>query len=90
MSAVNKVLEIIDSYPISHRGLTFSQLVMSLDLDVGFVARDLLALGDDDFNTAIELIREWRVVKDGDTYRSMAHVAAVYALGGIPSAPSRP
>ena len=83
MRAVDTVLWIIESSPTAPRGLTFARLVMSLELDAGFVASDLLALGDGDLDTAIELIREWRMA-GGGVGKSMALVAATYAVEFAP------
>ena len=83
MRAVDTVLWIIESSPTAPRGLTFARLVMSLELDAGFVASDLLALGDGDLDTALELISEWRMA-GGGVGKSMALVAATYAVEFAP------
>lgn len=61
MRAIKKVKRFIEKSPISVEALTFSRLILSLESDVEFQLNELYRLNSDDFDLAIELLRDWRI-----------------------------
>jgi hypothetical protein len=59
--AIKKVKRFIEKSPNSIEGLTFSRLILSLESDVEFQLNELYRLNHDDFDLAIELLRDWRI-----------------------------
>ena len=61
MRAIKKVKKFIESSPASDQGLIFARLILALESGNEFPVKDLYKLNPDDFDMAIELMRDWRI-----------------------------
>ena len=61
MRAIKKVKKFIESSPSSDKGLIYSRLILALESGHEFAVKDLYKLDLDDFELAIELMRDWRI-----------------------------
>ena len=61
MRAIKQVKKLIENNPTSKAGLTFSKLVLSLESDVEFLVKDLYQLDTQEFDLAIEVLKDWRI-----------------------------
>jgi hypothetical protein len=61
MRAIKKVKKFIESSPTSVQGQTFARLILALESGIEFAVKDLYKLKPDDFDLAIELMRDWRI-----------------------------
>ena len=61
MRAIKKVKKFIEISPNSIEGLTFARVILALESDQEFPVTELDKLNSDDFDLAIELLRDWRI-----------------------------
>ena len=61
MRAIQKVKKFIEKYPNSIEGLTFAKVILALESGEDFPVTELYELNSDDFDLAIELLRDWRI-----------------------------
>jgi hypothetical protein len=61
MRAIKKVKKLIESSPSSLQGLIFARLILALESGHEFPVKDLYKLNLNDFDLAIELMRDWRI-----------------------------
>ena len=61
MRAIKKVKKFIERSPNSTEGITFAKLILSLESGKEFPVKQLYILNFDDFELAIELLRDWRI-----------------------------
>lgn len=61
MRAIKKVKKIIEKSPNSFEGLTFAKLILALESDELFAVSDLYKLNSNDFDLAVELMKDWRI-----------------------------
>ena len=61
MRAIKKVKKFIEKSPNSIEGLTFAKVILALESDQEFPVTELYKLNSDDFDLAIELLRDWRI-----------------------------
>ncbi len=77
MNAIKKVRRLIESNPLSHPATTLARLVRALESDEKFEIVNLYDLNFDNFNLAIDILKEWRL----DRYymsKAKLHDLAVY------------
>lgn len=61
MNAIKKTRKLIESNPNSESAQTLARLVRALESDEKFELADLYKLAYDDFNMAIDVLKEWRL-----------------------------
>jgi hypothetical protein len=61
MRAIKQVKKLIENNPSSKAGQTFSKLILSLESDVEFLVKDLYQLDSEEFDLAIEVLKDWRI-----------------------------
>lgn len=61
MRAIKKARKIIESDPTSKKATTLSKLIVSLETETDFPLKSLYHLNMDDFNLAMEVMRDWRL-----------------------------
>jgi len=61
MRAIKQVKKLIENNPSSKSGQTFSKLVLSLESDVEFLVKDLYLLDTQEFDLAMEVLKDWRI-----------------------------
>jgi hypothetical protein len=61
MRAIKKVKKFIESSPSSDKGLIYARLILALESGHDFAVKDLYKLDLNDFDLAIELMRDWRI-----------------------------
>ena len=61
MRAIKQVKKLIEKSPESKSGQTFSKLVLSLESDVEFLVKDLYSLDSEEFDLAMEVLKDWRI-----------------------------
>jgi hypothetical protein len=59
--AIKKVKKFIEKSPNSIEGLTFAKIILALESGEEFPVTELYKLNSDDFDLAIELLRDWRI-----------------------------
>jgi hypothetical protein len=59
--AIKKVKKFMERSPESTTGLVYSRLILSLESGKEFPVKELYNLNSDDFDLAIELLRDWRI-----------------------------
>jgi len=84
MRAIKKVKRLIEKSPESPTGLIFANLVLSLESDIEFSIKDLYLLTIEEFELAIDLLKDWRIdrfyigkakVFDSATHASSTHLS---------------
>jgi hypothetical protein len=61
MRSIKKVKKIIESDPQSVLAQTFAKLILSLETEQAFPMQTLYALNSNDFELAIEVLKDWRL-----------------------------
>jgi hypothetical protein len=61
MRAIKKARKIIETDPTSKKATTLSKLIVSLETETDFPLKSLYHLNMDDFNLAMEVMRDWRL-----------------------------
>ncbi len=61
MRSIKKVKKIIESNPQSALAQTFAKLILSLETEQAFPMQTLYALNSNDFELAIEVLKDWRL-----------------------------
>ena len=61
MRAIKKVKKFIERSPNSTEGITFAKLILALESDNEFPVIELYQLNSDEFDLAIELLKDWRI-----------------------------
>jgi hypothetical protein len=61
MRSIKKVKRIIESNPQSELAQTFAKLILSLETEQAFPMQTLYALNSNDFELAIEVLKDWRL-----------------------------
>jgi hypothetical protein len=61
MRAIKKVKRFIEHSPESTTGLVYSRLILSLEAEEIFPINELYKLNADDFELALELMKDWRI-----------------------------
>lgn len=61
MRAIKKARKAIELDPTSVTASTFAKLILSLENESDFSLKSLYQLNLDDFNLAIEVMRDWRL-----------------------------
>ena len=61
MRAIKKVKKFIEEAPSSPAALTFAGLILSLESGKDFPVKELYNLDSENFDLAIELMRDWRI-----------------------------
>jgi hypothetical protein len=61
MRAIKQVKKLIENNPTSRSGQTFSKLILSLESDVEFLVKDLYQLDTQEFDLAMEVLKDWRI-----------------------------
>ena len=61
MNAIKKTRKLIQTNPTSESAQTLAWLVRALESDEKFALSDLYKLGYDEFNIAIDVLKEWRL-----------------------------
>ncbi len=61
MRSIKKVKRIIESNPQSALAQTFAKLILSLETEQAFPMQTLYALNSNDFELAIEVLKDWRL-----------------------------
>ena len=61
MRAIKQVKKLIEKSPESKSGQTFSKLILSLESDVEFLVKDLYSLDSEEFDLAMEVLKDWRI-----------------------------
>ena len=61
MNAIKKTRKLIESHPTSESAQTLARLVRALESDEKFELASLYKLGYDEFNIAIDVLKEWRL-----------------------------
>ena len=61
MNAIKKTRKLIESNPSSESAQTLARLVRALESDEKFELTNLYKLGYDEFNIAIDMLKEWRL-----------------------------
>jgi hypothetical protein len=61
MRSIKKVKRIIEANPKSELAQTFSKLILSLETEQAFPMQTLYALNADEFDLAIEVLKDWRL-----------------------------
>jgi len=59
--AIKKVKKFMERSPESTTGLVYSRLLLSLESGEEFPVKQMYNLNSDDFDLAIELLRDWRI-----------------------------
>jgi hypothetical protein len=59
--AIKKVKKFIEEAPSSTEALTFAGLILSLESGKDFPVKDIYNLNAENFDLAIELMRDWRI-----------------------------
>jgi hypothetical protein len=86
MRAIKKAKKIIEKNPELAQARVLSQLVLSLESDTEFQIRQLYDLPQDEFDFAIQFLKEWRIDRHymgkAKTFDAAYHAHTV----GIPKA----
>lgn len=61
MNAIKKIRKFIQTDPLSETAKTLAGLVRALESDEAFAIGSLYGLDYDQFNLAIEMLKEWRL-----------------------------
>lgn len=61
MRAIKKAKKIIEKNPELAQARVLSQLVLSLESDTDFHIKQLYDLSQDDFDFAMQILKEWRI-----------------------------
>ena len=61
MRSIKQVKKIIEANPKSEVAQTFAKLILSLETEQAFPMQTLYALNTDDFELAIEVLKDWRL-----------------------------
>jgi len=61
MRAIKQVKKFIENNPTSKAAQTFSKLILSLESEVEFLMKDLYQLNIQEFDLAIEVLKDWRI-----------------------------
>ena len=61
MRAIKKIKKFIERSPNSTEGITFAELILALESDNEFPVIELYQLNYDEFDLAIELLKDWRI-----------------------------
>jgi hypothetical protein len=61
MRAIKQVKKLIEKKPDSKSGQTFSKLILSLESDVEFLVKDLYQLDPEEFDLAMDVLKDWRI-----------------------------
>ena len=61
MNAIKKARKHIENNPLSGSAKSLARLVRALESDEKFALADLYKLGYDEFNIAIDVLKEWRL-----------------------------
>lgn len=61
MRAIKKARKAIELAPTSGTASTFAKLILSLENESDFSLKSLYQLNLDDFNLAMEVMRDWRL-----------------------------
>lgn len=61
MRAIKKVKKFIEKSPSSTEGLTFAKVILALESGNEFPVTELYKLKSEEFDLAIELMRDWRI-----------------------------
>lgn len=61
MRSIKKVKKIIEADPKSELAQTFAKLILSLETEQAFPMQTLYALNTDQFELAIEVLKDWRL-----------------------------
>lgn len=61
MRAIKKARKVIELDPTSKKASTLAKLILSLETESDFPLRSLYHLNMDDFNLAMEVMRDWRL-----------------------------
>ena len=61
MRSIKKVKRIIESNPQSEVAQSFAKLILSLETEQAFPMQTLYALNSNDFELAIEVLKDWRL-----------------------------
>jgi hypothetical protein len=61
MRSFKKIKKIIEANPSSSVAQTFSKLILSLETEQAFPMQTLYALNANDFDLAIEVLKDWRL-----------------------------
>ena len=61
MRAIKKVKKFIERSPNSTEGIAFAKLILALESDNEFPVIELYQLNSDEFDLAIELLKDWRI-----------------------------
>jgi hypothetical protein len=84
MRAIKQVKKLIENNPSSKSGQTFSKLVLSLESDVEFLVKDLYQLDIQEFDLAIEVLKDWRIDRfylgKAKAFDSATHANALSAV----------
>jgi hypothetical protein len=59
--AIKKVKRFIENAPHSFEGLTFAKVILALESGHDFPVTDLYKLNAEEFELAIELLKDWRI-----------------------------
>jgi len=84
MRAIKQVKKLIENNPSSKSGQTFSKLVLSLESDVEFLVKDLYQLDTQEFDLAMEVLKDWRIDRfylgKAKAFDSATHALALSAV----------
>lgn len=84
MRAIKQVKKLIEKTPDSKSGRTFSKLILSLESDVEFLVKDLYQLDTQEFDLAIEVLKDWRIDRfylgKAKAFDSASHAQALAAV----------
>jgi hypothetical protein len=61
MRAIKQVKKLIENNPTSRSGQTFSKLILSLESEIEFSVKDLYQLDAQEFDLAMEVMKDWRI-----------------------------
>ncbi|WP_408597664.1 hypothetical protein [Limnohabitans sp.] len=61
MRAIKKARKLIEQDPATATAVVFAKLVLALEAEEDFSFKQLYELGIDDFELAIELLKDWRL-----------------------------
>jgi len=94
MRAIKKVKRLIEKSPESPTGLIFANLVLSLESDIEFSIKDLYVVTIEEFELAIDLLKDWRIDRfyigkakafDSATHASSTHLSTSKAQNTLTS-----
>ena len=84
MRAIKQVKKLIENNPSSKTGQTFSKLVLSLESDVEFLVKDLYQLDTQEFDLAMEVLKDWRIDRfylgKAKAFDAVTHAQALSAV----------